>query len=560
LGGSVAESVDERPIVLKTIEDVEVAIKKGSISTSNYVDDFQKIAASYEHPEMYESYLNGIWLCKINKFDDALLEFQKALDLIDQYPNDYLEMLILEKLLEINEKYQDLISYQKNAMELRKLAAGVDDEIYIKAIYAIADIYYRTYNVTAARSYLTVIFQESKEIGYAYGLSRYHYLYGLIENSYANTSDAQYHFDKSYLYALDSDQILSYDYLDFLEVKLATIDNKNEDYERAYTRMTNLLAGIDKQSDYMKRDIYYQLGYTCYQLSYFDQALNYLNLALIADYEANTSYEVSTYSSEIYTMLGFVYDAKGDEVKSIESFKNANAYDSCNASDEIKLRRISELTAYELDELQKELAFKRKIKDANEETILLQRHYLKITTSLAFCLLMVVLVLIWMYYMRGQIQKRLYLETITDNLTKVFSRAYIIKILEQNRNRDTCILMMDIDDFKMINDTFGHVVGDKVLIRVANVIRKNLREIDAVGRYGGEEFLVVLKNTDLESGRLVAERIRAAVENIPWEEKIVTTISVGMIQSYDGDTDEILSEADILLYRAKSLGKNRVVF
>lgn len=160
----------------------------------------------------------------------------------------------------------------------------------------------------------------------------------------------------------------------------------------------------------------------------------------------------------------------------------------------------------------------------------------------------------------GVVQKKLYKESITDNLTKVFNRGHIIDLLEENISNTTCLLMMDVDNFKMINDTFGHVTGDKVLLKLAQVISSNMREDDYVGRYGGEEFLVILKNTDLEKGLLVAERIRQAADNLNWDEEIKTTLSIGLLQ-YDGSTaDALLIEADILMYRAKRLGKNRVVF
>lgn len=558
VGISQAEGVDY--IKLKTIESLEQAIKSGTLIEKNYLEDFDDIAASYDDSDSYSKYLNGVWLSHIKRYDDALLEFYAALELLKRNPDDYLEILTLEKVLEINEQYDDLVAYQKHALRLRELSIGLDDEIYIKALCAIADVHYRTYNIKAAQSYLTVIFEESQRIASSYGLSRYHYLYGLIEGDQENLEDAAYHFEKSREYALTSDRLLAYDYLDFLEIQLASIDIDQEDYQKAYARMYQLLSNIDQQSKYMKRDIYYRLGLSEYHLLHYKEALNYLQLALSSDFEANKTYEVNTYSHEIYTMLGFVYDAMGHNRKSIESFKNASRVSDFNRTSELKLTRVSELNAYEINALQQELAFKKKLRDANEKTISIQRYYLRIAGMLLLAFIGALFVLIWVNHAKSRVQKKLYLESIMDHLTKVYNRGHIIEILEDNKNSDSCILMMDIDNFKMINDTLGHVVGDKVLIRVANVISSNLREVDAVGRYGGEEFLVVLKDTDVEKGKLVAERIREAVQAIEWREKIVTTISIGMVQCYDGDTDKLLSEADMLMYRAKNMGKNRVAF
>lgn len=556
-GISQAEAIDYRE--LKTIESVEQAIKSGTLIEKNYLEDFDDIAAIYDDATIYSKYLNGVWLSHIKRYDDALLEFYNAIELLKLNPDDYLEMLTLEKVLEINEQYNDLVAYQQHALRLKELSIGRDDEIYIKALYAIADVHYRTYNIKAAQSYLTAIFEESQRIVSSYGLSRYHYLYGLIEVDQDNIKDATYHFEKSKEYALTSDRLLAYDYLDCLEIQLASIDIDYEDYENAYARMYRLLSDIDQKSKYMKRDIYYRLGVSEYYMLHYIEAVNYLELALSLDFEANKTYEVNTYSTQIYTMLGYAYDAMGDNRKSIENFKNASKVSSLNRTSELKLTRVSELNAYEINALQQELAFKKKLREANENTISIQGYYLRIAGILLLGFIGILFVLIRVIYAKSRVQKKLYLESIIDHLTEVYNRGHIIEILEDNKNSDTCILMMDIDNFKMINDTLGHTVGDKVLIKVANVIKGNLREGDAVGRYGGEEFLVVLKDTDIEKGQLVAERIREAVEAIDWKEKIVTTISIGMLQCYDGETDELLSEADMLMYRAKTMGKNKVV-
>jgi two-component system cell cycle response regulator len=125
-------------------------------------------------------------------------------------------------------------------------------------------------------------------------------------------------------------------------------------------------------------------------------------------------------------------------------------------------------------------------------------------------------------------------------------------------------LMVDVDYFKKVNDTFGHPMGDKVLIEVAATLQKTIRVTDMVGRYGGEEFMVILPQTKGADARIAGERLRRAVATRPRESPDVpeVTISVGaaaMEQQAAASVDELVRQADQALYKAKETGRNRVV-
>jgi diguanylate cyclase (GGDEF)-like protein len=157
-----------------------------------------------------------------------------------------------------------------------------------------------------------------------------------------------------------------------------------------------------------------------------------------------------------------------------------------------------------------------------------------------------------------------------DELTGLYNRRSFFTIAERELKRDqysrrmTCLIMLDIDHFKQVNDTFGHQVGDRVLKELANCCRRNLRESDLIGRYGGEEFSILLPGTHREGARMVAERLRADVEKCSLNNACgcpQITISVGVAQS-NGDSHDLsalLNKADKAMYAAKHLGRNRVV-
>jgi two-component system, cell cycle response regulator len=156
-----------------------------------------------------------------------------------------------------------------------------------------------------------------------------------------------------------------------------------------------------------------------------------------------------------------------------------------------------------------------------------------------------------------------------DSLTGVWNRAEILETLRRELDRAarsntaTGLLMVDVDHFKRINDTYGHLTGDAVLKEVTQRITKAVRGYDSVGRYGGEEFVVVLPGYSRDQIDHGAERVRAAVDNGPiivGEEKVPVTISIGAAVTLGSISDkEVLAAADTALYRAKEIGRNRTV-
>lgn len=168
-----------------------------------------------------------------------------------------------------------------------------------------------------------------------------------------------------------------------------------------------------------------------------------------------------------------------------------------------------------------------------------------------------------------QAREALRFEATHDALTGLWSRGATLQLLAVEMQRSartktsTGILMVDLDHFKNVNDTYGHLTGDEVLKEAANRISQAVRSYDFVGRYGGEEFLAILASCTLDDLRVVAERIRTAVADLPISTKtgsVKATVSIGGIVSSDAAHDlEFLAAADAALYQAKRSGRNRVV-
>jgi len=164
----------------------------------------------------------------------------------------------------------------------------------------------------------------------------------------------------------------------------------------------------------------------------------------------------------------------------------------------------------------------------------------------------------------------IYERTVRDDLTQLYSRRYIddrlpAELAYAARHRvDLCVLLIDVDEFKHVNDTHGHLAGDRVLRSLARCFEGVVRSEDVLGRYGGEEFAVIALGNDHGAGLTLAERLRRAVEQleIPWEDgALPITISVGMAHNFttgQGTAEGLFAASDAALYEAKRKGRNRV--
>ncbi len=160
-------------------------------------------------------------------------------------------------------------------------------------------------------------------------------------------------------------------------------------------------------------------------------------------------------------------------------------------------------------------------------------------------------------------------QSIRDGLTNLYNHRFMMELLEQeikksDKNKtELCLMMLDIDYFKRVNDNYGHQTGDRVLNMVAKLIKLNVRDYDYVGRYGGEEFLVLLPGISLKEACQIAENIRESIQNYNFTTRelkvsnLNITISIGLTKYQSEDIKAFINRADTLLYQAKEKGRNR---
>ncbi len=291
---------------------------------------------------------------------------------------------------------------------------------------------------------------------------------------------------------------------------------------------------------------------------------------------------------EVQKKLDFLEKERDSSV--IEKNNNKNSIDQQKrliAEKQIELQALQknllklnqEIQENELHQKQQliELQQQNTVIEKKEKTISIQRLFVYMATGIT-C---IVLLLIYFIMRLNRISKKdnkelaalneqLYELATTDSMTKLFNRVHFLEsaqtqVAQLQRNRsEGAILMIDIDFFKNINDTFGHAAGDKAIISVADVFRENLREYDIVGRLGGEEYGMLLANCPIKKATEIAERLRekiAALLIIFNDNAISLTVSIGLAAIYPTD-DNIHSasqRADKALYEAKNSGRNKVV-
>lgn len=156
---------------------------------------------------------------------------------------------------------------------------------------------------------------------------------------------------------------------------------------------------------------------------------------------------------------------------------------------------------------------------------------------------------------------------VRDSMTLIYNWKYIkeavsIEIEKSNRTKSRfAIINFDIDDFKKLNDEYGHYTGDKALLEIVDLVKSIIRPYDIFGRLGGEEFCIILPETDEKDVKIISERIRSEVENIRINRKIPITISLGVTLHHEGDDYyKLYKRVDDAMYLAKDRGRNRIIF
>ena len=321
-----------------------------------------------------------------------------------------------------------------------------------------------------------------------------------------------------------------------------------------------------------------------YILDTFNQNYDFKSLLLLKKnvfniiYENNKNIVYNSYSNDYYSVESNINHIsssckddesdchtstnKNNKLAIIEDYKNSNIVFTINTIKDISNKEIGKIL------LIKNMDFYTdKIDMIKSISILSAIFLLLISIFIMKKIFNKYINIINSYQSKLEIKNRTLLKLVNiDHLTKINNRksieAILIKELQRSKrySHKLSVLIFDIDNFKNINDTYGHNIGDKVLKSIAKVVTTTIRETDYFGRWGGEEFIIISTETSLENAILVAEKIRSSIYTYNFDEVGRVSCSIGVTEYINEDTYQtIVHNADTALYEAKHTGKNKVI-
>lgn len=450
---------------------------------------------------------------------------------------------------------QDL--HSQHTTELFDLAnAYSNDEYLMQSIYHLSIITYYDYDNQGSLEYLedliTYGYNDSSRvatINYHFGRAKLHGDINEIDEAIASLNKAiplindtnqvsllnrprifDIYYYQAYYYFLNDDYDQS---INLLELALSSVDPRDIEtiFEAKYDLVDYYLFNNDTDmalQEYKEISGIYPNTSELFKTYYTQRSMDYK--------EADIAYNTGDYqrSSEIYYDLLTEkpdYDAMEEALTTKENL--------LDFEDRIITQQLN--IYEELD----------RVRGRNIQ--LLQRA----VTATSILALIAVFALIVVLLQR----RKLHHLSITDHLTKLNNRHRIMSHFENFKPGESCIALLDLDHFKAINDQYGHLYGDVVLKKVARTICESLRKEDYVGRYGGEEFLIMINTDDTETAKDVIELVLHNISELTWDyPELNTTASVGMVYSSSVTGDLLLREADEQMYLSKSNGRNQYNF
>jgi diguanylate cyclase (GGDEF)-like protein len=346
---------------------------------------------------------------------------------------------------------------------------------------------------------------------------------------------------------------------------------KEPDTEVAYQYLIiaeQYIEGAQQHNAYLHFTV--DKAYILEAMGRFDEALDSLRLAeklLIKNSQTKNTfshYNLMYLQSEIYYKTERYQQAYEKQSEYLTRLSNDQQNVNMEKVEELRLSYESK----QADLKNKILEQEQSVQSMQLNDIIYHERNLQL---LAIFVGLVMLLLAWFLLRMEQGKKHLVRVSQTDDLTGVVNRRRLIELGEkmfcktQSEQQNFSVLMLDVDNFKAINDNLGHKTGDKVLKDIARLASETMRKNDCFGRFGGEEFIYLLPETPIEDAYNIAERLRLNIQNHVWAYKVLgkVTVSIG-ISSYKSENansfTQLLKDADIMMYQAKNLGRNKVCF
>ena len=508
--------------------------------------------------EGLEKFLEGHFLVKKYAYAESYSVLEEALEL-SKNPKLSREILYYLGMLDLT--FDDTPSAITRGLELKKKSHEENDiKSIIRSNQILAIGYFGTYDFEQGKSYAEEALSLSMTLDDHEGIWRYYMFMGnlsIYEDAYEAGLD---YYDQALAHYKDTKfRTIFEDVYPTTERHIAyALYWNNRKYE-ARGRLIDALEYVDPEDYLLKARIYYQLGWPTNNNRL--EARDYLEKGLEAYSKVSRRNTYDVLSNDLHQYLAFNYYATGDYQIAAEYFYKVSDYYNSEEYFEATRDAFLDLNTYKYNEVQEKMILLEDLAKSKDEALQAQRQLLIFLVMGIVSLILLIVILYLLVRVRKNSKKALYLSSITDDLTTIYNRSHILKILNNKLEGDNAVLLLDLDDFSEINKIYGYHVGDEVLKKIAESLSHSVRGEDVVGRYGGEEFLIILEHASQEDCRLIAERIRKSIASIIWNRTdMKVTCSVGATRMYSKNADDILKRASSLVEEAKENGKNQVAY
>jgi diguanylate cyclase (GGDEF)-like protein len=572
-------SVDQKLLYYKLV--AEIYIEQNQYTKSNeFLNTGLSLAKHLSSPSILISellYLRGFSFESLGDIIKATQDYKKGLEVAESLHNKVLiasGLINLGAIAYLTDDYQRSLILLNDAYNIAEQTD--DDELKGNVNSELGIVYAYVYQEQKAMAYYQKSYEHFKQAGML-----------LSAHNSLNNIAINHNIKKEYSQAItvlqtiiaesNKDSPSSLMYSVYSSMAWAYLKKEQANAEAAYQYLLKAKQYI-KATDQHDVQLQFHIdeAFILYQLTRYDEALVSINAAekILANQQSLTQLKKQAYINivNLRAKVSFekkafkdAYQLKSEVIKLTERLYEKE--DSRSIA-EVRLSLEGEQADIQSEILQNQQALHEaslvEAKFTNEE----QRLYLVISAlvTLAFAWLLVKLI---------QSQHKLNIATSIDSLTQIENRRSLMKSAQlafnhaKNRQNQLSILMIDIDHFKFINDNLGHHCGDEVLKIIAQLSATMLRKSDVLGRYGGEEFMVCLPNTELTSAIEIAQRIRLCIEQHDWQfsiDKLTVSVSIGVSSlRIEGRQTESVNDlyslikiADEQLYRAKFTGRNKV--
>lgn len=519
-------------------------------------------------PFYYNYMIASKYLYAESDYSNADKHYRLAYDEAVRNGDLYEQELASEGIVNVNSYFGDTAALIEYGSRIMNIGEQLNNSYMISlGAYNIAWGHHFIYDDNVAEKYFELCREEASKADNQLMLTQYYISMGTISLSKEGPENVRTYYENAA--EILSKQDLKNRMLRDLSVRakgmLLVLDGKQgKSADVTIREINDLILKVEKEQKYNIELLIKLYGWKADILQYFGKTQGAIEgyekcLELVQKIESISN---GYYPFEYYkTQLAGAYYNNKEFKKSADTYTTLieNMNESRNYEKyEDNIDKVKNLSEQQLNE---KIEMLNALKESSDEKIDVQNNFLR-ASILTITLFIIGFILIAFEHRRIlSLKNIIYNQSITDSLTNVYNRGKIIEIMENNLTEDSMIALIDIDNFKQVNDVYGHMAGDKILVGVVDVIKSSIRADDILGRYGGEEFILILKKADEAEAMKVIERVRKNVEAIEWSyEQVHTTISTGMMRKCDLNVNSLFIEVDNLLYEAKRKGKNCVVY